>query len=94
MHFAVGLALGALIMSRLLRPFGRAVLALALLVPNALAAQTTQPVPVPAPRSGETRCIKDSFGNFTCTDGSRVLKDSFGNYTIIQPRPQPQKSVR
>jgi hypothetical protein len=81
-------------MNRLPHPFGRAALALALGVPNALAAQTTQPVPVPAPHSGETRCIKDSFGNFTCTDGSRILKDSFGNYTIIQPRPQPQKNGR
>jgi hypothetical protein len=41
-----------------------------------------QEVPIPLPR--ETgRCIKDSFGNLTCTDGTRVIKDSFGNYTII-----------
>jgi hypothetical protein len=39
------------------------------------------------------RCIKDAFGNLTCTDGTRVIKDSFGNYTIIPPRTEqpPQR---
>ena len=32
------------------------------------------------------RCIKDSFGNYTCTDGSRVIQDSFGNVTVIPGR--------
>jgi hypothetical protein len=32
------------------------------------------------------RCIKDSFGNYTCTDGSRVIRDSFGNVTVIPGR--------
>ena len=29
------------------------------------------------------RCVKDSFGNYTCTDGSRVIRDSLGNVTVI-----------
>lgn len=32
------------------------------------------------------RCIQDSFGNHSCTDGSRVVRDSFGNVTVIPPR--------
>jgi hypothetical protein len=53
-----------------------------------LAQARPEPPPVPVPRSSEgvNRCIRDSFGNYTCTDGTRVIRDSFGNYTIIQPR--------
>jgi len=29
------------------------------------------------------RCVKDSFGNYTCTDGSRILYDSFGNIIVV-----------
>jgi hypothetical protein len=32
------------------------------------------------------RCIKDSFGNYTCTDGTRVIHDSFDNPIVIPPR--------
>jgi len=32
------------------------------------------------------RCIKDSFGNYSCSDGSRVIRDSFGNVTVIPGR--------
>jgi hypothetical protein len=35
---------------------------------------------------GNVRCVKDRFGNYTCTDGSRVIKDSFGNVTVIPGR--------
>lgn len=45
----------------------------------------TQSVAVPLPRDAG-RCVKDSFGNLTCIDGTRVIRDSFGNYTIIPPR--------
>jgi hypothetical protein len=54
----------------------------------------SQPLP---PRAGDgrtkqveapanARCIKDSFGNLTCTDGSRVIRDTFGNMTVIPGR--------
>jgi hypothetical protein len=29
------------------------------------------------------RCVKDSFGNYTCDNGTRIIKDSFDNFTII-----------
>jgi hypothetical protein len=32
------------------------------------------------------RCVADSFGNYTCSDGSRVIRDSFGNFTVIPGR--------
>ena len=49
-------------------------------------AQPAPPIPVPPSREGVNRCIRDSFGNYTCSDGTRVIRDSFGNYTIIPPR--------
>ena len=51
--------------------------------------------PIPLPREAG-RCIKDSFGNLTCTDGTRVIKDSFGNYTIIpsQTKQPRQRKVK
>ena len=49
-----------------------------------------QQVAIPLPREAG-RCLKDSFGNLTCTDGTRVIKDSFGNYTIIPPRATQQR---
>jgi hypothetical protein len=52
---------------------------------GAVADSRAQGVAVPVPREAG-RCITDSFGNLTCTDGTRVIKDSFGNYTIIPPR--------
>ena len=45
---------------------------------------------VPVPREAG-RCIQDSFGNLTCTDGTRIIKDSFGNYTIIPPRTEQSR---
>ena len=38
---------------------------------------------VPPPN---VRCVQDSFGNYTCTDGSRMIRDSFGNVTVIPGR--------
>lgn len=32
------------------------------------------------------RCVTDSFGNLTCTDGTRVVKDANGGVTIIPGR--------
>ena len=33
------------------------------------------------------RCIKDAFGNYTCTEsGTRIITDSQGNITIIPMR--------
>jgi hypothetical protein len=32
------------------------------------------------------RCVQDSFGNYTCSNGSRVIRDSFGNVTVIPGR--------
>jgi hypothetical protein len=37
------------------------------------------------------RCIKDSFGNLRCDDGTTVLHDSWGNPIIIPPPPSPQQ---
>lgn len=37
----------------------------------------------PAPN---VRCAADSFGNYSCSDGSRVIRDSFGNVTAIPGR--------
>ena len=46
------------------------VLAVACLVAVAQA----QPQPKPQqPQPQNVRCIKDSFGNYTCTDGTRVI---------------------
>ena len=32
------------------------------------------------------RCVRDSFGNYTCSDGSRVLRDSNGNVIVVPGR--------
>ena len=56
-----------------------------------LLAQAVVPLPsqpkdkasVPPPN---VRCIKDSFENYTCTDGTRMIRDSFGNVTVIPGR--------
>ena len=56
-----------------------------------------QAQPLPSPRSADSRpkqveapanvrCVKDSFGNLSCNDGSRVIRDSFGNVTVIPGR--------
>lgn len=59
-----------------------------------LAVMLTQAAPVP-PVGREKReyvpppnlrCVQDSFGNWSCSDGSRVLRDSFGNVTVIPGR--------
>jgi hypothetical protein len=60
-----------------------------LLLATILFAQASpRPRPLPAqPRQQENvRCLRDSFGNYTCTDGTRIIHDSFGNVTIIPPR--------
>ena len=45
----------------------------------------TKPSQQPQPQQN-VRCIKDSFGNYTCTDGARVIHDSFDNAIVIPPR--------
>ena len=30
--------------------------------------------------------VKDSFGNYTCSDGSRVIRDSNGNVIVVPGR--------
>jgi hypothetical protein len=65
----------------------RVLLALLILLPGITQAQS------PTTREA-VRCIKDSFGNFTCTDGTRVLKDSFGNYTIIPSRTEDPRQKK
>jgi hypothetical protein len=63
-----------------------------LLVPTAGQAQPAPPArsvdsrPNQVEAPANVRCIKDSFGNYTCTDGSRVIRDSFGNVTVIPGR--------
>jgi hypothetical protein len=32
------------------------------------------------------RCVQDSFGNYSCSDGTRMIRDSFGNVTVIPGR--------
>jgi hypothetical protein len=50
----------------------------------AIVAKPPQPQPKPQPQN--VRCIKDSVGNYTCTDGTRVIRDSFDNPIVIPPR--------
>jgi hypothetical protein len=50
----------------------------------AVEAQAQQPK-TPQPQQN-VRCIKDSFGNYTCTDGTRVIHDSFDNPIVIPGR--------
>lgn len=45
---------------------------------------STQPGKAGVPPN--VRCVADSFGNYTCTDGSRVLRDSSGGFTVIPGR--------
>ncbi len=61
----------------------------------ALMLAQAQPLPQLQPKQGSqdgarpqvnVRCVADSFGNYTCTDGSRVIRDSFGNVTVIPGR--------
>ncbi len=35
--------------------------------------------------SGNVRCVEDSFGNYTCSDGTRIIKGQNGT-TIIPPK--------
>lgn len=55
-----------------------------LLVTLLAQAGTAPPTKVRPPAN--VRCVADSFGNYTCSDGSRVIKDSFGNFTVIPGR--------
>jgi hypothetical protein len=56
-------------------------LVLAVLLAQAGAHSPAKPVVPP-----NVRCVADSFGGFTCSDGSRVIRDSFGNVTVIPGR--------
>lgn len=65
----------------------RALLALLILLPAVAEAQSST-------AREAVRCIKDSFGNLSCTDGTRVIKGSFGNYIGIPSQteqPPPRK---
>jgi hypothetical protein len=58
---------------------------------NGCFASPSEPAPAPtasaAPAARENmRCVKDSFGNLSCTDGTRVLRDSFGNVVVVPGR--------
>jgi hypothetical protein len=57
-----------------------AVILLAQAMPSVVKDKQTPPVPP------NVRCVQDSFGNLTCTDGSRGIRDSFGNVTVIPGR--------
>jgi hypothetical protein len=52
-------------------------------------AQSPVPAPWPSPGSANVRCVMDSFGNYTCSDGTRIIREHNGNFTIIPP---PQQS--
>jgi hypothetical protein len=56
------------------------VLAVACLAGSAQAQQPGKQPPQQQPQT--VRCIKDSFGNYTCTDGTRVIHDSFDPIVI------------
>jgi hypothetical protein len=44
----------------------------------------------PPPAKGQVppnvRCVADSFGGWSCSDGSRIVRDSFGNVVVIPGR--------
>jgi hypothetical protein len=61
-----------------------------ILVLGVLLAQASSP-PRPPDRGHfgvppNVRCVADSFGNYTCSDGSRILLDSRGGFTVIPGR--------
>jgi hypothetical protein len=65
-----------------------------LLVPTTNHGQA-QPAPQARPADGRpkqveapanVRCVADSFGNYSCSDGSRVIRDTFGNVMVIPGR--------
>ncbi len=59
----------------------------ALLIASLVAvAQAHAQQPKPQPQPQNVRCIKDSFGNYTCTDVTRVIHDSFDNPIVLPPR--------
>ena len=61
--------------------------ALILALAAASLAGSAQAQSQPKPQQPQTiRCIKDSFGNYTCTDGTRVIHDSFDNAVLIPGR--------
>jgi hypothetical protein len=61
-----------------------------ILVVAVLLAQAVPPVkdrpPAKVPNAANVRWVADSFGNYTCSDGSRVIKDSFGNVIVVPGR--------
>ena len=61
-------------------------LLLALAVPCLVAVAQAQQPPKQQQQPQNVRCIKDSFGNYTCTDGTRVIRDSFDNTIVIPGR--------
>jgi hypothetical protein len=72
-------------------PMTKAVLLLAVTAAAAAvvagrASAQAQPQSKPQQPPQTVRCIKDSFGNYTCTDGTRVVHDSFDNAIVIPPR--------
>jgi hypothetical protein len=64
-----------------------------MLILAAILIAQAQPLP-PAKSSGprppanvpNVHCVADSFGGWTCSDGSRVLRDSNGGWVIIPGR--------
>lgn len=59
------------------------VMAVVLLSQAVLPPVKDRPSSAPVP---SIRCVQDSFGNYSCSDGSRVIRDSFGNVTVIPGR--------
>jgi hypothetical protein len=65
----------------------RAPLSVLAVAVSLVAVAQAQPPPRPQqPPQQIVRCIKDSFGNYTCTDGTRVIHDSFDNAIVIPSR--------
>ena len=62
--------------------FVQAVVLLAQAVPPVSHGSKERNVVPPA----NVRCVPDSFGNLSCSDGTRVIRDSFGNVTVIPGR--------
>jgi hypothetical protein len=60
--------------------------ALLLAVASLAVSAQAQQRPKPQQQPQTVRCIKDSFSNYTCTDGTRVIHDSFDNPIVIPPR--------
>lgn len=64
-------------------------LVLAVLLAQAVPSQQRPPAKAVVPPN--VRRVADSFGGFTCSDGSRVIRDFFGNVTVIRGRTAPMR---